>query len=253
MFNSRRNRLSQIEIIEAIGNGKGFTRSKKRRFSQLLRELVLRMINAENAPYPPAAVLKDFVNDLKQLDKIVSRIIMRSSKHNFNASMLGLVGRELTDYGYRLVELEGVQQLARIASHNANTARFKNVKAGTDDRYAYNLACSIAMLYLEIFKEEPKITGKQSKGDGTYIQTPYQRICDVIAKHTRTRIGFDTQKDALDSLVEPPINPYAGKERFDSDLIEDGENEESVKEPFLIKGRKPNLFKVDMMNLEKKS
>ena len=199
----KKKRLTQKSVIEAIGTGKGFTERAKRRFAAAVVEELQMALRAGETPYPDSRSRREFIRDMQQLKKIADKIAKTSEGHPFMKAMIGAVSREMTDYGYRLVELDGVAKFAERVAHNADNDSFKNSKDGADTRYAYRLAYIIAAAYKLHFSATAAVTGRGENADGTPKQTPYQRVCSLVAEQTGVEIGLKTQREAIRDAESP--------------------------------------------------
>ncbi len=198
--------LHQEEIFKAIGTDIGVSEEEKRRFIEVLSLELERLFAASKTAYPDKKTVVALNKELDALQNAANKLKEQIEASSFVKSLLGVTSRAIATKGYACLDPDDIEALAEIAKQGAKNERFSKAKAGPDTRLALQVALLIAEKYKRVFGLVPGTSGQgkrgSRKGDVTWAETPYQRICRVIADEKGITIGRDTQKEAIDLMKD---------------------------------------------------
>lgn len=202
--------LSQEKIIEAAGTYLGVSEDQLRVFAAELCDELERVFTASATAFPDKEVVDDFIKKMKKLHQIAEAVDASAQSHPFIESLLNVAKRAIPKKKYNSVDVQDIWALSKSAEEWARNARFQNKRKGPDVRMALQVALIVAEYYKKSFKAMPGIGGGGKRGSRSgetgFQETPYQRICTVIAETKNITIGRPVQVEAI-GLLEAGQQP----------------------------------------------
>lgn len=192
-----RNKLTESAIYNALGNNRKFSKISKETFSKALFKELQNILAAAEIAFPDKKTVKDLIKKLEKISAVAKELSELSETHPFARSLLSLASRKITEKDYNYLDLLDIEAFSNISIEWSKHVRFFNRQSGPDSRLALTIATVTAEYYRRILALKPGISGEGEGANGEPLTTPYQRVCNIIAKAQGITIGRPILGEAI--------------------------------------------------------
>ena len=198
--------ITEEEILSALGK-RISSEGQRSLFAKSLAEVLNNFImNSQNA-FPDRKQAEEAQRLFGRLSKLVDQAEGYTHEDSFIGNFLAACRPRLQERKLRTTTIQNVKEYVDAISELVKHERFLWAERGPDTRISKEVAYKIAWHYYRAFNRMPSVSGKGGRDDGSSKDTPYQRVCDLLAKKHSVRIGYSSQREALSHLRKTKDRP----------------------------------------------